>query len=524
MIAMFSIGLAACSNEMEPEMQPDNRVKIKAGISAELVTRVTEDGTAFTDNDAIKVQNLSRSSENLATYVYHEVAGKWSTGDDIYWEGYDDNNFIAWYPVSAVYDEFSVLGDQTGGTADADWMTASKTAKQSDGEVAFSFAHHLSKITVRVAKWGSEFSEEEKILSSVNILSVSDKVEQEGGAVVGDGVSKWVMMSPESLTAIVAPGVYSSGCVIMQLYVNGSSVPLEVRTGSDITIESCKAYVFNVTVGKDAIVDISNVSVIDWEDEVLQDATISDIEKNDTEEGEDSDDDADEDDGINENRYIVYWSEDEMVPSGDSYWNMNPFFKSRVSTINDIEMKFQMGEFTSLVRTAWLFYCERPEKNNGALLNSTGLVLRYNNGAEIVNEKIITWQEMNVGPTDCIVLKISVAEGTVTVNDKVIAVEGLSSFTNIEYLFSSYYYENDDGYAKDYRSIPDGSKLFYVKIGEAYKGFASKAAYQGGAEQNVWESHYGGNVYYEFPRTNFEPFWVYTYSSSWKHFGGGEVN
>jgi hypothetical protein len=91
---------------------------------------------------------------------------------------------------------------------------------------------------------------------------------------------------------------------------------------------------------------------------------------------------------FDENRYIVYTSYDEMVPSGDDYWNMNPFFHSRISSINEIELKFQLAPFTSLNSEAFLFYCEEPYVNNGAFFNEDGLVLRWSNSGykKISNE------------------------------------------------------------------------------------------------------------------------------------------
>lgn len=232
---------------------------------------------------------------------------------------------------------------------------------------------------------------------------------------------------------------------------------------------------------------------------------------------------ADNGQDFNEETYIVYPDNYTTVPSGDSYWDMRPFFKSRVSSISEIELKFNM----SSDGRSYLFYSERPNINNGAILNSDGLVLRYNNSGENVidNEYIISWEDMGVHPTDKIVLNISLSRNIITVNGKEISIPDIDAFTNIGYLFSCYYYESDDGYAKCYYSVVPDSRLYYAKIwnrsGElVYHGYASQADYQGNT-QYVWKSHYGGETYYEFHRTNFEGFWVSPYSSGWKHFGGG---
>ncbi|MBR0322071.1 MAG: hypothetical protein IIX08_06765, partial [Bacteroidales bacterium] len=233
-------------------------------------------------------------------------------------------------------------------------------------------------------------------------------------------------------------------------------------------------------------------------------------------------------------QYIVYngtGNNNNTVISGDSSWNLEPFFYSRVSDINEIELKFQMGPssanpYDSEMR--WLFSSERPYVNNGARLSADGLVLRYDNSGYnvVTNEKIITWDEMDASITDKLVLNISVSQKKITVNGREISVPELETFTDIEYLFSSYYYINDDGYAKNYVTVPVESKLYYAKIWNTsgsllYHGYASEGEKSAGNTQPVWKSEYNGTTYLEFPNTNFQSFWVSTYTSNWLPFGGG---
>ena len=238
-----------------------------------------------------------------------------------------------------------------------------------------------------------------------------------------------------------------------------------------------------------------------------------------------------------ENRYIVYngtGRNNNTVISGDSYWDIQPFLYSRVSSINEIEMKFQMGPSSASPYDSerrWLFSSERPFVNNGARLTSEGLVLRYNNSGRnvVTNEKVITWDEMDVSPTDKIVLNISVTQKKITVNGKEISVPEIETFTSIDYLFSSYFYENDDGYAKVYETAPIGSKLYYAKIWNTsgsllYHGYASEGEVSEGNIQPAWKSKYNGTTYLEFPNTNYQSFWVKTYTTSWPAFGEGADN
>ena len=230
-------------------------------------------------------------------------------------------------------------------------------------------------------------------------------------------------------------------------------------------------------------------------------------------------------DAFDENRFIVYNHSYEhsrdYVLSGDSFWKLRPFFLSRVSTINEIELKFQMAS----EEIAYLFYSERPYVNNGVLINSDGIVLRWNNRESITNERVLTWEEVGIPSTVKIVMNISVSKHLVTINGKEFTIPELGSFTNIGYLFSSYYYENDDGYAKTYTAVPTGSKLYYAKVWDTsgnltYHGYAAQGEYTDGSEQFAWKSECGDDVTYEFARTNFASFWVYSYTSGWSHFEG----
>ena len=509
----LSIGLFSCTEELlEPAENTSDQVAIDVSIALELITRVSDDGSAFTDADIITVQNMNRSDRNIASYTYS--SGNWTTQDELYWEGNSNNTFHAWYPSTASYDSFTIPVNQSTDIYAADWMTASSTAKRSEGVVNLSFAHNLTKVTVNVTGWSDEFTESERRLTNAQLLSPSSVVTNGQNGRTGNGITSWIrseLTANDSFVAIIAPGTYASETEIMKLYVNGNSTPLIVKTKSDLTVETGKSYTFNVFVGKDIILlDPSSVSVGPWAEEDLADQTTDVVMQQKLSQ-------------LDEYKYLIYnhtyTHNRDYVLSGDSYWELRPFFESPISSISEIELKFQMASTDN----AYLFYSERPFKNNGAMWTSSGLKLRWNNSGEDVinNETILTWSQMGVSQTDCIVLKISVTDHTVTVNGNVISVPELGTFTGIEYLFSSYYYMDDDGYAKVYRSVPTNSKLYYIKIGSVYQGYAAQAKYKDGSTQYAWESVINGEVSHEFVSTNYEPLWVYQYTSRWEHFTGG---
>ena len=263
--------LCSCNKELAPDTI-ESQVQISAQIIPTVVTRVTDDGTAFTDGDAIKVQNMNRENKNLATYIYTAATGKWSTTDELYWDGESANTFNAWYPATASYASFSIPSDQSAGTAAADWMTATASANKAAGNVQLAFNHNLAKVTVVIDSWSNEYAANEKIVNSLELNSLSS-VMSYNGTLTGDNIAKWVKtytsQAHTAFVAIVAPAAYNADTDIMQVYVNGASAPLNVKTTSSVKIESGKAYTFKLTVGKNLATISSSVTIGEWDDVVL---------------------------------------------------------------------------------------------------------------------------------------------------------------------------------------------------------------------------------------------------------------
>jgi uncharacterized protein (TIGR02145 family) len=282
-IATFAVLLCSCNKEISPDAV-ESQVQIAAKIAPCLVTRVTDDGTAFSDGDAIKVQNTDRESKNLATYTYTASTGKWNTSDELYWDGESENTFNAWYPTTAQYSSFTIPSDQSAGITSADWMTATASAKKADGNVELAFNHNLAKVTVTIESWSNEYAANEKVVNSLELNSLSSTMSNDG-SLSGDNVAKWiktyVSQANTSYVAIVAPGTYTSAADIMQVYVNGSATALKVKSTSTVVVESGKAYNFRLTIGKDLAAISSSITVNDWDGVALdnQQATAEVIKK-----------------------------------------------------------------------------------------------------------------------------------------------------------------------------------------------------------------------------------------------------
>lgn len=274
---IFVTLLCSCDKEVMPDFV-ESQVEISANITPCVLTRVTDDGIAFTDGDKIKVQNMNRAEKNLATYAYSESTSKWNTSDALYWGVQPTNTFNAWYPATSAYNSFTIPADQTAGTATADWMTATTSANRANGAVNLSFNHNLAKVTITIDEWNNEYLESERVISSLELSSLSGVMSYDS-TLSGDNQAKWVKTytkdANKSFVAIIAPGTYASATNIMQVYVNGSATPLAVKTPSNLTLEVGKAYRFKLTIGKNLATITSSVTVGGWGDVDLDDTNAS---------------------------------------------------------------------------------------------------------------------------------------------------------------------------------------------------------------------------------------------------------
>lgn len=271
-----ALTLAACTAEDDFRTQTsDEVVQVSALIATEVQSRLnTEgDGNSFSSGDVITLQNTSRTDKNVGTYKYENST--WSPTGDAYvlWKGTENNNFQAWYPANATYTEFTIPDDQSGtNLPTADWMTATGTAKRDDGSVALAFTHLLSKVTVTISSYGTEYGDATKTISDfrINTLATEMTAAYEGGTTVtGTGASTAITPyeGTNSYTAVVAPGVYSGTFLTLNVKVGeGEAKAMTVTAPADLTLEYGKAYAFNLKVGKDKA-ELGIVSVTPWNEE-----------------------------------------------------------------------------------------------------------------------------------------------------------------------------------------------------------------------------------------------------------------
>ena len=220
--------------------------------------------TSFANGAAIKVVNLMRTSKNEATYTTTDGTN-WFTVDAFVWNGgTGKNQFQAWYPATASYDEFTLPTDQNSieELPAADWMTASTSAmvKPADKTINLAFEHKLAKITVQITESTSQFGKN-PLLMAATIYSLSDEY-----VTVNGGIKP--VLGGNAATAIVCPGKYTPETKLMEVTISddGRQTNLNVPVNAFLThtgLEAGKHYKFSLKVGKDAI-SITKVNVEPW--------------------------------------------------------------------------------------------------------------------------------------------------------------------------------------------------------------------------------------------------------------------
>ena len=267
-LAALTLSFAACEQEdINPAVQGDpDAVKINATIGA-LQTRVAygDNGvTNFVNGDAIKVENLMRTSKNEATYTTTDGTN-WTTTDAMVWNSTSKNKFQAYYPVAeySSYDMFTIPTDQSDATklASADWMTAStgEIDKPGNGVLDLNFQHRLAKVTVNLT-FSSQYPKGNQYVSNFKFFT-NEETPQAITALAN---------SETSYTAILRPGEYADESYFIYLMMDGIEEHdvLGKTTTAAINLEAGKHYTFTLKVGKD-VVSIDEVTVADWEEEEI---------------------------------------------------------------------------------------------------------------------------------------------------------------------------------------------------------------------------------------------------------------
>ena len=292
-VTLLAAGLAACSNQDEDLMsayqQDSDAVRVTATIAgiAETRANTAASGDAWDNGDKICVTNTTAgaiSNKSKATYQYNSNDNTWQPTDQRYIVWADGaNSFQAYYPVAdyASYTSFVLPADQSGSTSTdanyigkADWMLAEKTdiVKPADGKLALNFEHQLAKVTVTINGYGEQYETIKPSITApkftVPTSLTSSAISMENNATTVTALTQTDNTDAHhSYIVVLPPGKYTAGETFLTLAIDGTEYP--VKATDDVLtstgLQAGKAYVFNLTVGKD-VMNLGTVSVNNWND------------------------------------------------------------------------------------------------------------------------------------------------------------------------------------------------------------------------------------------------------------------
>lgn len=290
-VTLLAAGLAACSNQDEDLMsvyqQDSDAVRVTATIAgiAETRANTAASGNAWDDGDQICVTSTTADAiSSKATYQYNSNDKTWQPTEERYILWADGaNSFQAYYPTAdyASYTSFVLPADQSGSTptdanyiGKADWMLAEKTniVKPADGKLDLNFKHQLAKVTVTINGYGKQYETTKPTITApkftVPTPLTSSAISMENSATTVTALTQADNTDAHhSYIVVLPPGKYTAGETFLTLAIDGIEYPVKV-TGDVLTstgLQAGKAYVFSLTVGKDAM-NLGTVSVNNWND------------------------------------------------------------------------------------------------------------------------------------------------------------------------------------------------------------------------------------------------------------------
>ena len=283
LLATATAALMACSNNDEPVNNELIAARITANINGASDTRAA--GTEWTSNDKIGVTCSSEgASYSNVEYITTNGDGNFATSTPFYFPDVNtEKSFTAYYPYKATSEmENGVI---TGSTAaanqtsanqpDIDYLWAdTKTATGGNPNVNFSFAHKMSKLTLKFQQGGDVIlSDMQKYKLSSLVLDGTFNTTNGMAAAKTDGTAGDLEMtvsdvSPDSnneFSLILYPQEISNG-LILSVDVNDDltySCKLKVSKVDLTQLEAGSNYSFTITVSKAGLI-ITNSTISPW--------------------------------------------------------------------------------------------------------------------------------------------------------------------------------------------------------------------------------------------------------------------
>lgn len=299
------IGLTACTDDIAPTDEPvaGSPVELTARVAGHVQTRATADNT-WEGGEEVGVQLDGKCYKYIA-----DASGKLTPapGQEIpRWSSINDTKtIVAWYPYSDKLPEtFTIEKNQRGNIQNyykSDFLLAKET-QITFGNPEITFRHLPAKIVINL-KLGDGVTDEDvsdlKVsihnnfsdamhatrFASGKINPVDGTVENLPARIQKDSLLPTPLTSPasgyiKSFQALLMPLVLTKGVPFFKVYtIQEGWFYYTPQSDDELTVESGKKYVYNITVMKDGLSVVRNEGVDEWDTEK------KDIPRKETKEG-----------------------------------------------------------------------------------------------------------------------------------------------------------------------------------------------------------------------------------------------
>jgi len=498
---MMGASFSACSNDAEEVLAQESEIKLTSEITPSRVTSLDYQSTQIVSGQQVGVTITgAKSDHNNVAWEARANGALSNTGDEVYY-GNGTATITAYHPYNSAWTgtshTFSVSTDQStdAGYLASDLLWATKTATKSEETVALTFAHKLAKINVTLVP-----ENEDTDLSGATIYICGTNVRTNFNPTSGDLSDATSTNIQEIKAGITTSTAYTASAIVIPQTIVAGTQFIRVIHGEKIysyklgsenkILTAGYSHNYTLTVKEKPIeIELISNNITNW-------TPASNIE------GEIEEEDFS---WFNPNKYITYVSNYERINvTHDAYTADITDYRSYIAcptAISRMEMKYKMAESSSTY-----YLCSgnlSRDEFNAISMNSSMIAFQDNEDSY----KSYLWNDLNISPTDCMVLEVSFKDSYIKLNGSEIENNLPLKNTFGSYcFFSSYSKDSDDGDWLSWGGVPEGSKLYYVKVWDkdnnlVYLGGASKALnLLTNIEENCWRSYYKGETKTEFAR------------------------
>lgn len=260
-VPLFAMATASCSEDtyMGGTSGTDAVRIVAATVGTQ--TRAAANDTEFVNGDAFL---LSTSVDGIDAATYTLGADGWNSTTPLLWGSTFPVTYYAAYPATATYNSFTLPTDQSNGTAEANYMTASVEA-QDKTALSLAFAHKTAQVIVKITRrtTGNDGALTDAVIRSPHSEYANAAVTGNAVDITPQTASTTEAGEEARYTALVLPGTVDR-FNLFSIKIDGK----EVTFATDVAFDENHIYEYALTIGKDRVT-LADFSVKEWTEKNL---------------------------------------------------------------------------------------------------------------------------------------------------------------------------------------------------------------------------------------------------------------